>query len=42
MSHGGVSYDAAFASGLPPMNYESMMPMQNQSNQQTSQSNQPF
>lgn len=42
MGHGGVTYDSAFAAGLPPMNYETMMPMQNQANQQPGQNNQQF
>lgn len=40
--HGGVSYDSAFTSSLPPMNYETMMSMQSQPNQQPGQNNQHF
>lgn len=38
MGHGAVGYENAFSTGLPTLNYETMMAIQNQ-NGQASQSN---
>lgn len=34
MAHGMTGYEGAFNGGLPPLNYETMMALQNQANQQ--------
>jgi hypothetical protein len=33
MGHSGLSFDGNYNSGLPAMNYDAMMALQNQSNQ---------
>ncbi len=44
MTHGGAAYDPSFTAGLPPLNYDAMMALQNQANQgsQAGQDNQQF
>jgi len=43
MGHAGAPYDTAFT-GLPPLNYDAMMSLQNQTNQgnQSGQDNQHY
>lgn len=41
MGHNGMVFDSSYAAGLPPMNYEAMMALQNQQNQ-ANQQNQHF
>ena len=33
MNHGEMNFDGAFSAGLPPLNYDSLMSLQNQTNQ---------
>jgi hypothetical protein len=42
MGHSGAAYDTAFTTGLPPMNYDAMMSLQNQVNQGNGQDDQQF